>query len=54
MTLSDIGKVIDKSVGNVFYYITTHDKQMEESKAYADRFADFQDRMKGSAIKLIP
>lgn len=46
LTLEQISELLGKSIGNISYYLSSHTKQMGESLAYADRYADFQDRFK--------
>jgi hypothetical protein len=50
MTMQNIAEILKKSIGNVSYYLSMHDKQMGESSSYADNYTDFQDRIKESAI----
>lgn len=50
MTMHNIAEILQKSIGNVSYYLSMHDKQMGESSSYADNYTDFQDRIKESAI----
>jgi len=49
MTMHNIAEILQKSVGNVSYYLSMHDRQMGESSSYADNYSDFQDRIKKSA-----
>ena len=49
MTLQNISEILNKSIGNVSYYLSMHDRQMRESSSYADHYTDFQDRIKESA-----
>jgi hypothetical protein len=49
MTMQNISDILGKSVGNVSYGISMHDKKMGESSGYADNYTDFQDRIKESA-----
>tara|TARA_B110000977_G_C11048297_1_gene481391 strand:+ start:1286 stop:1576 length:291 start_codon:yes stop_codon:yes gene_type:complete len=45
ITLQTIGNILGRSIGNVSYYLSMHDRQMGESEAYADNYANFQDRI---------
>lgn len=49
LTLQNLSEILQKSIGNVSYYLSSHDKQMGEGGAYADHYTDFQERMKESA-----
>lgn len=53
MTLHNISEIVQKSVGNVSYYLSTHDKQMEDNVAYADRYEVFQDKMRKESVQTI-
>lgn len=50
MTFRDISSVIKKSVGSVAYYIDTHKQQQQESKVYADRFANLEKEVERSVL----
>jgi len=52
MTLGDISKALQKSIGNISYYISMHDKQMKGSVGYADNYEEFQDRMKNKSATI--
>ena len=47
--MHNIAEILQKSIGNVSYYLSMHDRQMGESSSYADNYTDFQDRIKESA-----
>ena len=49
MTLQNLAEILQKSIGNVSYYVSSHDKQIGDGGAYADYYTAFQDRMKESA-----
>jgi len=52
LKLQNLSDILKKSVSNIAYYLSSHDKQMELSEAYADHFTEFQDRMKIGSAKI--
>ena len=52
LTLHNISEIVNRSVGNISYYMSTHDKEMGGNEAYADRYADFQGRMKEESVTI--
>jgi hypothetical protein len=52
LTIQNLSEILQKSIGNVSYYLSTHDSQMKLGGAYADHFTEFQDRMKIESAKI--
>jgi hypothetical protein len=53
MTLQNIAEIVHKSIGNVSYYLSTHDLNMGNNVAYADRYNVFQDKMRKESAETI-
>ena len=53
MTIQNISSIIGKSVGNISYYLSTHDLKMNNSVAYAERYNVFQDKMRKVSAQTI-
>lgn len=52
LTIQNLAEILQKSIGNVSYYLSSHDKQIGEGGAYADDYTDFQDRMKEESANI--
>jgi len=52
LTLQNLAEILSKSVSNIAYYLRSHDKQMKLGEAYADHFAEFQDRIEIESAKI--
>jgi len=52
LTLQNLSEILQKSIGNVSYYLSSHDKQVGQGGAYADHYTEFQDRMKMESAEI--
>jgi len=51
LTIQNLSEILQKSIGNVSYYLSSHDKEVGKGGAYADHYTEFQDRMKTESAK---
>jgi|LUMQ01.1.fsa_nt_gb predicted transcriptional regulator len=53
MTIKNISNIVGKSIGNVSYYLSSHDLKMINNVAYAERYDVFQDKMRKDSAQTI-